>query len=164
MTKNLQLNIRKAIEEDASALTEIAHAAKRHWGYPEEWIAQWREQLTVTAEYIVRHHVAVAVVDGRAQAFYALRNYMTYWELDHFWVHPGHIGRGIGTALFRHVLRRANEDGPDIIQIDSDPNAEGFYRRMGAVRVGHVDGEVSGVDRVLPRLAVKVSAVCKDVE
>lgn len=29
--------IRRAVPTDASALTAVAHAAKRHWRYPEEW-------------------------------------------------------------------------------------------------------------------------------
>ena len=28
------------------ALTQIALAAKRHWGYPERWIEIWSSQLT----------------------------------------------------------------------------------------------------------------------
>ena len=30
--------IRRALPADARALTRVAHAAKRHWKYPEDWI------------------------------------------------------------------------------------------------------------------------------
>ena len=42
--------IRRAVSGDAAGLTAVAHAAKRHWGYPESWIALWERELTVSAE------------------------------------------------------------------------------------------------------------------
>ena len=35
--------LRTAVPADAARLTEIAFAAKRHWAYPESWVARWRE-------------------------------------------------------------------------------------------------------------------------
>ena len=40
------------------------------------------------------------------------------------------------------------------VEIVSDPNAEGFYRKMGAYRVGETISEIDGQPRILPRLAV----------
>lgn len=42
----------RALPAEASILTDIAFAAKRHWGYPEAWIAQWRSALTITPQQI----------------------------------------------------------------------------------------------------------------
>jgi GNAT superfamily N-acetyltransferase len=53
-------------------------------------------------------------------------------ELEHLWVSPEHIGTGIGRALFDHAVRRAAALGATTLSIEADPNAEGFYRRMGA--------------------------------
>jgi hypothetical protein len=39
------MQIVRAKPEDAAALTQIAHAAKRHWDYPERWIEAWRDIL-----------------------------------------------------------------------------------------------------------------------
>ena len=52
--------IRAGVPADAPVLTRVAHAAKRHWGYPEEWIRTWCGDLTVTAEYIEHHPIYVA--------------------------------------------------------------------------------------------------------
>jgi len=38
------------------------------------------------------------------------------------------------------------------LEIESDPNAEGFYKRMGARRVGTVTRELAGFNRNLPIL------------
>src|SRR2546425_9351805 len=38
------IQIRRAMPGEANALTKIAHAAKRHWGYPANWIAHWKDR------------------------------------------------------------------------------------------------------------------------
>ncbi len=68
--------------------------------------------------------------------FYALVERGSKVELEHLWVLPEHIGTGIGRALFDHAVRKAAALGATILSIEADPNAEGFYRRMGARRVG----------------------------
>jgi hypothetical protein len=40
------------------------------------------------------------------------------------------------------------------VKIESDPNAEEFYRRMGARRAGENVYEMDGQERVLPLLVV----------
>jgi hypothetical protein len=50
--KILPMQIVRAKPQEAEALTEIAHAAKRHWGYPEPWIQNWRDILTMRPEFI----------------------------------------------------------------------------------------------------------------
>ena len=47
------------------------------------------------------------------------------------------------------------------MEIESDPNAEGFYKHMGAVRIGVVRSEIEGQPRVLPRMTVDPDLVLK---
>ena len=77
-------------------------------------------------------------------------------ELEHLWVLPEHMGLGLGRALFDHALGRAAALDAEVLGIEVDPNAEGFYRRMGARRVGEIVYELDGRERVLPLLAVEV--------
>ncbi|HTO03326.1 MAG TPA: hypothetical protein VL069_06475, partial [Opitutus sp.] len=56
--------IDRAKPSDAAALTALAFAAKRHWGYPESWIQAWTEQLTITPEFIGAHPTVVALREG----------------------------------------------------------------------------------------------------
>ncbi len=58
------MNIVRAKAEDASTLSTIAFAAKRHWRYAERWREIWRDTLTVRPEFVVAHepYAAVAVV------------------------------------------------------------------------------------------------------
>jgi ribosomal protein S18 acetylase RimI-like enzyme len=66
------MEIHRAKPEDAVALTEIAFAAKRHWGYPEQWIQRWKDVLTIQPEFIARNETYVAFLDGQPVGFYAL--------------------------------------------------------------------------------------------
>jgi GNAT superfamily N-acetyltransferase len=148
--------IRRCLPEEADRLTEIAHAAKRHWGYAERHIQGWRDDLTVTPAFVAGHDVHAAVLDGRLLGFYALAARDSHMEMEHFWVDPPWIGRGIGRALFEHGVRRARAVGSRRIEISSDPNARGFYERMGARVTGRVPAPLDGRARYLPRLALDV--------
>ena len=44
------------------------------------------------------------------------------------------------------------------VEILADPNAEGFYRKMGAHRIGELVSEIDGQPRTLPRLIVDPKA------
>jgi hypothetical protein len=62
----------RAKPQDADALTEIAHAAKRHWGYPERWIESWCDTLTMRPEFIAENVTYCATEDACAVGFYLL--------------------------------------------------------------------------------------------
>ena len=130
------MRIREALAEEAPALTEIAQNAKRHWGYPEHWIKHWQDDLTISAEFVAANQVFVAETEGELLGFYALVFRNDKAELDHMWVAPEHIGSGVGKELFIHAMQTAAAQNISEVEILADPNAEGFYRKMGAYRVG----------------------------
>jgi GNAT superfamily N-acetyltransferase len=152
------LKIRKASSDEASRLTAIAHDAKRHWGYPEHWIKHWQDDLTISPEFVVANQVYVAEREGELLGFYALTVREHKAELDHLWVAPAHIGTGVGKELFIHAMQRAARENISEVEIASDPNAEGFYRKMGAHRIGEIASEIDGQARTLPRLTVDPKA------
>jgi GNAT superfamily N-acetyltransferase len=80
----------------------------------------------------------------------SLRGRPTGLRLDHLWIVPQAMHRGIGRQLFEHAVEEATRLGYSCIKIEADPNAEGFYKRMGAVRVGTRLSEVWGQRRELP--------------
>jgi GNAT superfamily N-acetyltransferase len=146
--------IRPARSEEADTLTELAHDAKRHWGYPEHWIETWRDDLTITPQVIEEQEVFVAEKSGEAVGLYGLLVDGTEASLEHMWVHPSAIGTRTGRALMEHAIKHAGTLGVQQIIIDSDPHAEGFYKHLGATRIGEVPADIDGVHRVLPRLVV----------
>jgi len=150
------MHIARARPEDAARLSEIALAAKRHWGYPERWLESWRDVLTVQPEFIASHETYAAVVDGRPVGFYALGRKGERLDLLHMWVLPDAMGRGVGRSLFFHALECAKALGFFELEIESDPNAEAFYERMGAHRAGSSIREVEGQCRALPILVYDI--------
>jgi GNAT superfamily N-acetyltransferase len=147
--------IRPAAADEASALTSMALEAKRYWGYPEHWIKHWESDLTISSDFIHDNHVYVAEENGQIQGFYALIVTGNKAELDHMWVKPTLIGTGIGKELFLDAMERAAALKVSAVEISSDPNAAGFYRRMGATEIGETDASFDGVTRKLPRLKIE---------
>ena len=152
-----EVEIVRASPGDAETLTRIAFAAKSYWGYPERWIQRWQEALTITPGFISDNEVYAAVFEEMG-GFYALVERGRTVELEHLWVSPDHIGTGVGRVLFDHAVRRAAALGAATLSIEADPNAEGFYRRMGARRVGENVYEIDGQKRELPLLILDVSS------
>ncbi len=150
------MEIIRARSEHAEALTEIAHAAKRHWGYPKRWIEAWCDILTMRPEFLATNIAYSAIEDDHAVGFYVLTKENDGIYLDHLWVIPAAMGRGIGRALFEHAVTQARDRGFNSIKIEADPNAEAFYRRLGAARVGTRIGEVEGERRELPLMQYKI--------
>jgi len=150
--------IRRASPDEADTLTKIALDAKRHWGYPEHWIKHWESDLTVSADFIRDHYVYVAEQEGEVRGFYALCVSGKSAELEHMWVTPASIGTGIGKELFLDAMERAATLKVREIEISADPNAAGFYERMGASQIGEDDASIDGQVRKLPRLRIEPSS------
>jgi GNAT superfamily N-acetyltransferase len=144
--------IRPASVDEASVLTEIAHDAKRHWGYPEHWIKHWESDLTISPDFIRDNYVYVAEEDGEIQGFYALSVAGSKAELEHMWVKPDRIGTGLGKDLFLDAMERAAALNVNAIEMSADPNAAGFYKHMGATQIGEIDASIDGQSRTLPRM------------
>src|SRR4051794_38761870 len=128
----MAVTIRPALPSEAAALTALALAAKRHWGYPDAWMEAWREQLTFTPEYVTAHIVRCAEEADRLVGCYALERHGDQWRLEHLYLAPSSIGGGLGRRLFEHAVQTARSLGIAELLIESDPNAEGFYEHMGA--------------------------------
>lgn len=145
-------HIARAKPGDAAELTALAFAAKRHWGYPESWIQAWTEQLTITPEFIGQHPVVVALREGEALGVAAVEITGEEAVLLHFWVKPSAMQQGIGAALFAECEAIARHASAVRLIVESDPHAEGFYRKMGASVIGRVPAHVLNVERFLPKL------------
>lgn len=118
---------------------------------------RWREILTVKPEFIASHETFLSIVDDQSVGFYALSQKDGKLDLLHLWVLPDWMGRGIGRTLFNHALERTRTLGFRELAIESDPNAEGFYRRLGARRVGVNTYTVEQEWRELPVLIYEVA-------
>ena len=147
------VRIRPAVPGDSGALGRIAHAAKAHWGYSAAQLEHWRDDLTVSAESIRRSPTVVAEIDGAPVGVLQIDDDATPWSLEHLWVDPPHMRRGVGRALLARAVELAATAGQMVLAIDADPNAEPFYLAAGARRVGEVAAPMDGAPtRVRPQL------------
>ncbi len=152
------MEIVRATPDLAAQLTRIAIAAKSYWGYPERWIERWTPQLTLSAAYVAAHPTYVALAAGRPAGFYALVLFpaVRRAQLDHLWLDPPEIGRGLGRTLFEHAMATAVAAGARTVFLEAEPRAEPFYLHMGARRIGESTGEIDGQPRVLPLMEIEL--------
>ncbi|MFI6008167.1 GNAT family N-acetyltransferase [Streptomyces sp. NPDC051243] len=147
--------IRPARATEAGILTELALRSKAHWGYGAQFLEACRDELTVAANEVTRRRALVADRDGHIVGFTTLQGEPPTGVLGMMFVDPQAIGQGIGRLLFEHTIAAGRDLGFTQLTIDADPNAEPFYRAMGAVRIGTVpSGSIAG--RVLPQMVVAI--------
>ena len=159
---DFEISVLPARPQDAAELTRIAHAAKRHWGYPDDWMALWRDQLTITPQDIATDQTFVALAGGQIFGFCAVRQSEDVASMEHFWVLPEAMGRGVGRALFEQAIGQATRRGATRLEVEADPHAVGFYRRMGCQPAGEHVYDLAGQPRHLPVLHLSLQPMAVD--
>ena len=144
------MEIRYAVPGDAETLSQVAINAKAYWGYPKNLLEVWKRTLTFSPEYFNENESWVAEADNRPVAFYTLQEKAGTAWIENLWVLPDYIGQGVGKQLFLHALSRTRELGYRILQLEADPNAVGFYEKMGMRKIGERHSEAEGQPRIMP--------------
>lgn len=154
------MTIIRARPEMADVLSEIAWEAKQSWGYSEDWMEAWRDQLTLTPDVIRSEEAWFAEIRSRAAGFYVLRCLPNATgSLEHLWVRPDSMRMGVGSRLLEHAVDRGKAAAISSLSVVADPNAEAFYLKYGARRIGTETGSVCGHRRELPILTLAISQV-----
>jgi GNAT superfamily N-acetyltransferase len=154
------MRIRPADPREAAALTALGLKSKAHWGYDAAFMAACVAELTVLPEHVARNEVWLAE-DGTPAGFYELIDQGGgAGEVRMFFVEPARIGTGLGAVLWDHMESRARARGLDRLGLDADPNARGFYQRMGCEVTGtSPSGSIPG--RWLPRLEKRLEPMAR---
>lgn len=151
----MNIMIRRAEDKENEILTLIAFEAKRYWKYPEEYFDVWKDELTITPDYINKNEVHVAKVDGKAVGFISIVEVKNdfqvgdlligkgFW-LDHIFVHPSFIGNRVGSELIFFLKKLCKENNISCLHFLSDPNAKGFYDSIGAQFIEEVPSNIKG--------------------
>jgi ribosomal protein S18 acetylase RimI-like enzyme len=146
------ISIERASPTQAQQLTQIAFASKAYWDYPERWMELWRPQLSLSPEYIRENESYVALVNEALAGFYTLEEKSGNAWLENLWVLPAYIGKGVGKALFLHAVERSRQRGYQALRLEADPNAVGFYEKMGMYKISERKYELEGQLRILPTM------------
>lgn len=128
------MKFRPADRKDIEVLNLISLASKRHWKYPEEWIAVWTEDLTLDENDLLESSITVLEVRSVVKGFCAIKKNSDHYEVLHLWLLPELIGKGLGKTLLNKSLKQVPKDWP--ILVEADPNAEEFYKKQGFITYG----------------------------
>jgi N-acetylglutamate synthase-like GNAT family acetyltransferase len=144
----MDVTVRPALLADLDRVRELTVASKEHWGYDHDFVVRWAEGLTFSSPrerwvaeergVVVAWAALVEPEDGVA-------------VLDDLWVDPEDMGRGIGTRLFLLALGRARELGASRLEWGAEPNAVGFYEKMGG---RYLRDHVTSWGRVAPVMGI----------
>jgi len=129
-------------------------SSKSYWGYSKDQLEQWRLNLKFENKYVYRNTVKLILEGSDVIGFFALVK-GDIDELDHFWLLPKVIGKGYGNMVFEQIIFECNSLDINEFYIISDPNAEGFYLKKGALKVGEIYSEPQ--KRMLPKLKYSVA-------
>jgi GNAT superfamily N-acetyltransferase len=135
MAEEAAVLIRRGSPEEGGRLKEVAVASKGHWGYEPQLVRDWADRGDFDRETLERLALFVAEADGRVIAWASVEPRGEAAWLADLWVEPAWIGKGVGTALFRRAADHAREAGARVLEWEAEPNALGFYEKMGARRL-----------------------------
>ena len=143
--------LRPAQPDEAEELSALCLRSKAIWDYTPEQVESFRAELTITAEDIEAHSIIVAESAG---AYLGIAHVIPDGDiavLEDLFIDPSTIGSGLGRELFQWAIHAARNAGAVTLTFDADPNAEPFYKHMGAVTVGRsASGSIPG--RYLPEM------------
>lgn len=128
----LRLTIRRAIDEDAEAVSRVIIAALRETNardYTPDIIARVEQSFSPPAmlEFFNKRQVFVAIIDTEVVGTASLDGS----TVRSMFVDPGFQGRGIGRRLMSEVEQAARTMGVTLLIVPSSLTAEPFYAKLG---------------------------------
>lgn len=143
--------LRPAHADEAPVLSALCLRSKAHWGYDAAFMRACVAELTLRPEDLTPDTLVVAEIDNALAGMAQVGPVGADADLMAMFIDPDYIGQNLGRVLFNWCVETARAMGAARLMIDADPQAAGFYTRMGAVQIGTTpSGSIPG--RVLPLL------------
>ena len=149
------MKVIKATTNDAKTLTDLTIRSKAYWNYSQEQIELWREDLTITKDYINKNQVHILFDQEFLIGYYSF--YLTdksTVKLDNIFIDPAFIGKGYGKKLMERFIHNSREMNLEKIELISEPHAEDFYKKMGFHTVSKQESSIK--NRYLPIMELKL--------
>ncbi|TPD71262.1 GNAT family N-acetyltransferase [Flavobacterium microcysteis] len=149
------MKIERSEKNDNLILSEITFEGKAYWGYGKEQLEKWRNDLTITQDYIENNETFKLIVDDEIIGYYSiLKLENKIIKLDYLFLLPKFIGKGYGKFLMNHCIKKAKEINMKKIILDSDPNAELFYKSFGFKTYNQLKTSIE--NRFLPQMELDI--------
>ena len=145
------ISVRPARPDESRSLSGLAMRSKSYWPYPRDYLEKCYRVLHVTEYDIKSWPVCVAEQNREVIGFFALKPIKDENRLDHLWIDPRFINKGVGKILFKEAITAAKYVGWTGFRLAADPYAEPFYLKMGAKNIGVVQSKIKP-DLFLPHM------------
>ena len=165
MIERNKIQISKAQNSDAEVLTDISFSAKKHWNYPDHYYDLWKDELTITKDYIQQNIVFKALYLDAVIGFYSITENKEdfysgdtfvkkgFW-LEHLFIKPEYHKQGIGVLMINHAKQVSRDSGIRDLFIFVDPYAKGFYDKVGAEYLYDSKSSIPG--RMIPVYGLRI--------
>lgn len=149
------LKIIKANPDDDKILTEITKKSKAHWGYSDEQMEKWSQDLMISKDYIRNNEIYKLLVNNETIAYYSYFNINENTvKLDNLFVVPEEMGKGYGKMLMNDCINKTKKEKTAMIILEADPNAEKFYEGFGFLKISQIETSIK--NRFLPVMELKL--------
>ena len=142
------MKIERANIHDDEILSDITKKSKAFWGYSKEQILEWNDNLTISKNYIESNYAFKLLDENTVIGYYSYILEKSSVKLDNLFVLPEYIGKGFGKYLVNDFLTRMRNQKIKKIILDSDPNAEEFYLKIGFKKIGQFETSIK--NRFMP--------------
>lgn len=157
----MNLKLRQARLDEAELLTDLAMRSKQSNGYDDEFMAQCRNELTVTDESLFAAEFWVAEDEAKNYTVcgcvgLSVDEEGNSAEVHSFFIDPDWKRKGIGRRLWQDLVKRAGNMGIMQLRLDADPSAVAFYEALGFEIVSYTpSGSIVG--RTLPHMTIALA-------
>jgi GNAT superfamily N-acetyltransferase len=127
----MEVRVRPVEADEGERLRQIAIAAKSYWGYDLDRVKEWAALGDFSPAGLRQKDVYVAEVEGTPVGWASAMSKADIWWLDDLWIAPAWMGQGVGSRLFTHAAELRRVAGARRMEWEAEPNALGFYERMG---------------------------------
>jgi len=140
MTRNTSnhetINFRPVTSGDLPTLNQMMRAGKAHWGYDEEGLERFMKKYSIKdTAYFDTIIGYVAETPNGVAGYYLFNTGEKTPQLDQFILDTKLIGKGLGRHIWNHCVKESQKQGWPEFTFVSDPNSQGFYEHMGAIKI-----------------------------
>ncbi|WED44024.1 GNAT family N-acetyltransferase [Legionella cardiaca] len=148
---------RSATLSELTKLNDFIRTSKGFWGYSESFLDFFMEKYGLKEFYFSKNEIILLEEETELLGLYAFKlNYEGKPELDLFFINADKIRQGIGKTMWQYAIQYASRKGWKEFMLIADPNAENFYKCMGAETVQQFE---SFPGRFVPIMRVEVNTL-----
>lgn len=128
---NQNIRIEKSKVSDIPAINAVIKASKSYWPYDPKYVEEALKLLCIDTQWL-DNHLGYTIFCDHVCGFMGVEIHEVQWHLEHLWINPSHIRRGLGRLAVNRLLQEADKAGIHKITLLPDPPAEDFYLKLGA--------------------------------